>query len=91
MMFKKLFGKKSTPVANKVEFCVSNVAYCNPDVYDILETREDIIVEDTGCNSHCEICDCHFYALVNGEVIHADTAKGLLTAIDKELAENPII
>lgn len=89
-MFKKLFGKKK-PLQNTVQFCVSNAAYCDPDVYDVLETREDVVVEDTGCNSHCEICDCHFYALVNGEVIQADSAKDLLAAIDEELAENAIV
>lgn len=89
-MFKKLFGRKNEPLKNIVEFCVSNRAYCHPDVYDVLEQREDVIVEDTGCNSYCEICDCHFYALVNGEPIAADSAKELLEKIDEELKLNPI-
>jgi len=89
-MFKKLFGRKSEPFKHRVEFCVSNRAYCHPDVYDELEQREDVIVEDTGCNSYCEICDGHYYALVNGEPISADSAKELLEKIEEEIKLNSI-
>lgn len=90
-MFKKLFNKKREPLKNKVEFCVSNQSYCHPDVYDVLEEREDISVEDTGCNSYCEICDYHYYALVNGEPVSGDSAEELLENIDEELKVNSIV
>lgn len=89
-MLKKLFSRNSSPLQNRVEFCVSNQAYCHPEVYDVLEGRENVVVEDTGCNSYCEICDCHFYALVNGEPVAADSAKELLEKIEEELKLNPI-
>lgn len=89
-MFKKLFNRKSEPMKNKIEFCVSNRSYCDPEVYDVLEEREDVLVEDTGCNSFCEICDYHYYALVNGEPISADSAKELLENIEEELKVNSI-
>lgn len=89
-MFKKLFGRKSEPLKNRIEFCVSNKAYCHPEVYDVLERREDLVVEDVGCNSYCEICENHYYALVNGEPIAGDSAKELLENIEEELKLNPI-
>ncbi|MED3661225.1 DUF1450 domain-containing protein [Ureibacillus sp. FSL K6-8385] len=89
-MFKKLFGKKSGPLKNRVVFCVSNPAFADPEVYDVLEQREDVTVEETGCNSYCEICERHYYALVNGEPVAADSAKELLEKIEEELELNPI-
>ncbi|MFC5542472.1 DUF1450 domain-containing protein [Ureibacillus suwonensis] len=89
-MLKSLFGRKREPLKNRVEFCVSNEAYAHPDVYDVLEQREDVVVEDSGCNSYCEICECHYYALVNGEPVVADSAKELLEKIEEELSLNPI-
>lgn len=89
-MFKKLFSKNKDPLKNRVEFCVSNRAYCDPEIYDVLEERENLIVEDTGCNSYCEICDYHFYALVNGEPIFGDSAKELLEKVEEELKVNSV-
>lgn len=89
-MLKKLFNRKSEPLKNRVEFCVSNSAYCHPEVYDKLEGREDIVIEDVGCNSYCEICENHYYALVNGEPIAADSPEELLEKIEEELKLNPL-
>ncbi|QCR31944.1 DUF1450 domain-containing protein [Lysinibacillus sp. SGAir0095] len=85
-----LFSEKKETLKNLVEICVSNRAYCDSVVYDCLVGRDDVVVKDRGCNSYCEICDYHFYAFVNGELISEDSANELLEDIEEELKLNSI-
>lgn len=91
MLFKKLFQKaKPVQLKNQVELCVSNKLYDSEEV-EILLNRQDIDVIEVGCNSHCEVCDADFYALVNGEMIRAATVKDLLARIEEELVASAVM
>lgn len=90
-MFKKLFQKsKARPLKNQIELCVSNRIYDSEEI-DGLLAREDVDITEVGCNSRCETCDYHFYALVNGEMIQAESAAQLITKINEELETNSIM
>lgn len=89
-MLKGLFKKKEVFLADQVEFCVTNLSQGSDEVYEKLEGRDDIELLQTGCNSHCELCACTLYALVNEEVVEADTAEELLEKINEELEVNSI-
>lgn len=89
-MFKKLFQKKEVFLADQVEFCVTNLSQGSDEVFEQLSGRSDIELLQTGCNSHCELCACSLYALVNEEVVEADTPEQLLEKINEELEVNSI-
>lgn len=90
-MFKKLFQtSQTTQLKNQVELCVSNRIYDSEEI-DTLLNREDIELHEVGCNSQCEVCDIGYYAIVNGEVLCANSAPELLEQIDEELEQNSII
>lgn len=90
-MFKKLFQKsKPMQLKNQIELCISNRLY-DSEAIDRLLARQDVDVLEVGCNSRCEVCDEHYYAIVNGEIVQAATAEALLTQIDQELAEHSIM
>ncbi|MFJ7973457.1 DUF1450 domain-containing protein [Psychrobacillus sp. NPDC096389] len=90
-MFKKLFQKSQpSQLKNQVELCVSNRIYDSQEI-DILLNSEDIELHEVGCNSQCEVCDIGYYAIVNGEVLCANSAPELLEQIDEELEQNSII
>ncbi|MTD31868.1 DUF1450 domain-containing protein [Planomicrobium sp. YIM 101495] len=77
-------------MADQVEFCVTNMSQGSDEVYEQLTGRDDIELLQTGCNSHCELCACSLYALVNEEVVEADTPEELLEKINEELELNSI-
>lgn len=87
-----LFKKKKEPqqLKNRVEFCMTNLSLGAADAYDVLVVRSDIEIEESGCTSHCEICEQGIFAIVNGEVVTADDAETLVKAIDEEIAQNPL-
>ncbi|MCT6922897.1 MULTISPECIES: DUF1450 domain-containing protein [Bacillales] len=90
-MFKKLFQRsKPQQLKNQVELCVSNRIYDSEEI-DTLLAREDIDIHEVGCNSQCETCDHHYYAIVNGETLAADSASELLQQIDEELTHNSVV
>ncbi|WP_370456229.1 DUF1450 domain-containing protein [Planomicrobium sp. YIM 101495] len=89
-MLKGLFKKKQSFLADQVEFCVTNMSQGSDEVYEQLTGRDDIELLQTGCNSHCELCACSLYALVNEEVVEADTPEELLEKINEELELNSI-
>ncbi len=88
-----LFRKKkeAQPLKNRVEFCITNLSLGAADAYDVLMERDDIDIEESGCTSHCEICEQSIFAIVNGEIVTADDAEALVQAIDEELKHNPLI
>lgn len=87
-LFKK--KKDSQPLKNRVEFCMTNLSLGAADAYDVLLEREDIEMEESGCTSHCEICEQGIFAIVNGEIVTADDAEALVQAIDEEIKQNPL-
>ena len=57
---------------------MTNLSLGAADVYDVLLEREDIEITESGCTSNCEICECHLFAIVNGELIKAENSEKLL-------------
>ncbi|MGE7114196.1 DUF1450 domain-containing protein [Lysinibacillus sp. NPDC047702] len=87
-----LFKKKKEPqqLKNRVEFCMTNLSLGAADAYDVLAERSDIEIEESGCTSHCEICEQGIFAIVNGEIKTAEDADALVQAIDEEIKQNPL-
>ena len=82
-MFKKFFNKSKPVLKNQIELCVSNRIYDSEEI-DSLLARDDVTITEVGCNSQCEVCDYHYYAIVNGEVISAESASQLIERINEE-------
>ncbi len=89
-LFKKKKEAQPQPFKNRVEFCITNLSLGAADAYDVLIERDDIDIEESGCTSHCEICEQGIFAIVNGEIITAEDAETLVQAIDDELKQNPL-
>lgn len=79
-----------TPVNPMVEFCVSNLANGAQETFEALERDPNIDVLDYGCLSYCTKCDNTFYALVNGEIVEADTPAELTKNIYQYIEDNPM-
>lgn len=75
---------------NMVEFCITNLANGAQKTYEELEKDPEIDVLEYGCMSYCTKCARGFYAVVNGEVVEADTPDELTKAIYQYIEENPI-
>ena len=73
-----------------VEFCISNLAKGAQETYDILENDPNIDVLEYGCLSYCTTCDQTLYALVNGDIVEADTPDELTKKIYQYIEENPL-
>lgn len=50
----------------------------------------DIDVLEYGCLSYCTKCAENFYAVVNGDIVEADTPEELTKRIYKYIEENPM-
>ncbi|MEK4424598.1 DUF1450 domain-containing protein [Solibacillus sp. FSL K6-1523] len=86
--FKK--KKEGKVLKNQLEFCMTNLSLGAVDAYDVLIERDDVEITETGCTSNCEICECHLFAIVNGEIVLADDADALLRNVQQELEENSV-
>jgi uncharacterized protein YuzB (UPF0349 family) len=73
-----------------IEFCLSNLSSGSQAAKEILEKDEDLDVLDYGCLGLCGQCGESLFALVNGEVVTADTSEQLITNIYQFLDENPM-
>lgn len=73
-----------------VEFCISNLAAGAQETYEALEKDPNIDVLEYGCLSYCTKCDRSLYALVNGDVVEADTPEELTNKIYQYIEENPL-
>ena len=91
MAFSFFKRNKQPALKNQVEFCMTNLSLGAADVYDVLLEREDIELTESGCTSNCEICEGHLFAVVNGELIKAETAEQLLVKVEIELEENSVL
>lgn len=73
-----------------IEFCVSNLASGASKAMEQLEKDSNLDVVDYDCLRYCGICSSHFFALVNGEVVTADSTEELVTNIYKYLEEHSL-
>ncbi|MFS0688900.1 YuzB family protein [Sporosarcina sp. 179-K 8C2 HS] len=73
-----------------VEFCMSNLANGSQKTLEALERDPNIDVLEYGCLSYCTKCAEGLYALVNGEVVEADTPEELTERIFQFIEENPL-
>lgn len=70
-----------------IEFCVNNMHYGTDEVMRRLEERPDAETLEYGCLSFCDQCAMEPYALVDGEVVRAETADELYEKIVNMLEE----
>lgn len=73
-----------------VEFCISNLANGAQETYDVLDCDPNVDVLEYGCLSYCTKCANSFYAVVNGDVVEADTPAELTEKIYAYIEENPL-
>ncbi|WP_404404575.1 YuzB family protein [Jeotgalibacillus malaysiensis] len=73
-----------------IEFCISNIASGSQEAFETLERDPNLDVIEYGCTSHCGICAAAMFAIVNGELVEADTPKELVEAVYEFLEENPM-
>ncbi|MEG0380154.1 MAG: YuzB family protein [Kurthia sp.] len=73
-----------------VEFCVSNLANGAQDAFEALENDPNIDVLEYGCLSYCTRCSDTLYALVNGEMVEAETPEELTQKIYQFIEDNPL-
>lgn len=64
-----------------IEFCVNNMHHGTDVVKKQLELNKDYDVIEYGCLGNCGECYLSPYALVNGEVIGADSSEQLQQVI----------
>lgn len=70
-----------------IEFCASNMHHGTGRVMKKLEENPDLDVVEYGCLGNCGECYMFPYALVNGEIVSAETADGLLDNILEKIRE----
>ena len=73
-----------------VEFCISNLVNGAQATYETLEKDPNIDLMEHGCLSYCTKCECSLYALVNGDIVQADTPEELTKKIYAHIDENPL-
>ncbi|WP_028776835.1 YuzB family protein [Shimazuella kribbensis] len=64
-----------------IEFCVNNLTSNVLQIKAKLESNLDYDVLEYGCLGNCGICARSPYALVNGELVTAETAEELYKKI----------
>ncbi|MBO8156749.1 MAG: YuzB family protein [Bacillaceae bacterium] len=73
-----------------IEFCVNNLASGSQKAMEELEKDPDLDVIEYGCTSHCGICAQTLFAIVNGELVTAETPEELVKNVYQHLEENPM-
>ncbi|CAM5782931.1 MULTISPECIES: DUF1450 domain-containing protein [Brevibacillus] len=70
-----------------VEFCASNVSSYTKPVMEALENDPELDVDvlEYGCLGYCGECYMQPFALVNGDLVQAETADELLEKIKAKL------
>jgi uncharacterized protein YuzB (UPF0349 family) len=71
-----------------IEFCAGNMHCGTQAVMKTWESRPDLRVIEYGCLGNCGECYRRPYALVNGEIVAADSPGELEAAIGRKLG-NP--
>ncbi|MCY9667850.1 YuzB family protein [Paenibacillus alginolyticus] len=70
-----------------IEFCASNMHHGTDKVMKALEQNPDFDVMEYGCLGNCGQCYMEPYALVNGEIIAAESADALHERILERIKE----
>lgn len=86
----KIFNSEVISVNPIVEFCMSNLANGSHESFEKLEKDPNLDVLEYGCLSYCTICAESLYAMVNGEIVEADTPKELTERIYQFIEDNPL-
>lgn len=73
-----------------VEFCISNIANGSQQSFEKLERDPNLDVLEYGCLSYCTKCAESLYALVNGEIVEADSPEELTQKVYEFIEENPL-
>lgn len=73
-----------------VEFCISNLSNGSYKTFEILDRDPNLDVLEYGCLSYCTKCAESLYAIVNGEVVQADTPEELTERIYQFIEDNPL-
>ena len=73
-----------------VEFCISNLANGSQEAFEILEQDSNLDVLEYGCLSYCSLCSETLFAIVNGEVVEANTPSELVANIYQHIEDNPL-
>lgn len=73
-----------------VEFCISNMANGSQESFEKLENDPNLDVLEYGCLSYCSQCAESIYALVNGEIVEADSSEELTQKVYEFIEENPL-
>ncbi|MDO7907063.1 YuzB family protein [Paenibacillus sp. JX-17] len=70
-----------------IEFCTNNMHFGTDEVMERLEENPDYDVIEYGCLSNCGQCYMEPFAMVNGEIIAAESAEALYEAIVAKIKE----
>ncbi len=73
-----------------IEFCVSNLASGSQTALEKLEKDPNLDIIEYGCLGYCGKCSQSLFALVNGEIVTAETSEQLVDNIYIHLEENPM-
>jgi len=69
---------------------MSNIANGSQETFETLEKDPNLDVLEYGCLSYCTKCAESLYAIVNGEIVEADTTDELTKRIYQFIEENPL-
>lgn len=86
----RIFYSEVISVNPIVEFCMSNLANGSHESFEKLEKDPNLDVLEYGCLSYCTICAESLYAMVNGEIVEADTPAELTERIYQFIEDNPL-
>lgn len=70
-----------------IEFCASNLGHGTEQLMNKLEQNLEYDVMEYGCLNNCGQCYLSPFAMVNGEIIEADSPIELEAAIDTKIKE----
>lgn len=73
-----------------VEFCISNLANGSQKALEELEKDPDFDVIEYGCLGYCGQCAHSLYAMVNGEIVEAESPEELVKNVYTFIEENPM-
>ncbi|KGE20815.1 YuzB family protein [Paenibacillus wynnii] len=70
-----------------IEFCASNLGHGTDKLMHKLEQNPDYDVIEYGCLNNCGQCYLSPFAMLNGEIIEADSPEELEEAINTKIKE----
>ncbi|KUP22813.1 MULTISPECIES: YuzB family protein [Paenibacillus] len=70
-----------------IEFCASNIGHGTGPLMNKLEQNPEYDVVEYGCLNNCGECYLRPFAMVDGEIIEADSPEELEQAIEAAIKE----